>query len=113
MARLTIQIHPTRAPELDVAKIIMLCERLEENETLINAVSTAEGKDDGPYVNVVFDTDNTPALWPILRTHLFQNRNVGQQISRAAIVTCEGRHGWDDYLLLYHFDQTLTLDEFE
>jgi hypothetical protein len=78
-----------------------------------NSVSAAEGKDDGPYVNVMFDTDNIPALWPILHTHLFQNRSIGQQINRAAIVTCEGHNGFDDYLLLHHYDSTLTLDEFE
>lgn len=113
MARLIIQIHPSRAPKLDVTKITTLCDRLEENETLIDAISTAGGSDDGPYVNVMFDTDDAKTLWPVLHKHLFLNRSIGQQLSQAAIVTCEGRHGWDNYLLLHHFDQTLTLDEFE
>ena len=26
------------------------------------------------------------------------------------IVVCEGEHGWDDYLLLHHFDEQQELD---
>ena len=35
---------------------------------------------------------------------------IGPRLARAAIATCEGKHGWDDYLLLHHYDRTLVLD---
>ena len=28
----------------------------------------------------------------------------------AAMVVCEGEHGWDDYLLLHHWDRRFRLD---
>lgn len=29
----------------------------------------------------------------------------------AVIAYCQGEHGWDDYLLLDHFDPTVQLDD--
>ena len=31
-------------------------------------------------------------------------------LAAAAIIVCEGEHGWDDYLLLHHFDPAEPLD---
>ncbi len=35
---------------------------------------------------------------------------VGLAARSSCIVTCQGDHGWDDYLLLHHYDRTLVLD---
>ncbi len=32
-------------------------------------------------------------------------------MARATIITCQGKRGWDDYLLLHHFDLSEPLDE--
>jgi hypothetical protein len=32
-------------------------------------------------------------------------------LAQAAIVVCEGELGWDDYLLLHHFNSDEELDE--
>ncbi|MDR0717159.1 MAG: tetratricopeptide repeat protein, partial [Azoarcus sp.] len=34
-----------------------------------------------------------------------------EELKNSSIVVCQGRHGWDDYLLLYHYDSTQEVDE--
>jgi len=41
---------------------------------------------------------------------VFGHRVLGPSLRRSCIVTCEGTRGWDNYLLLYHFNQKLKLD---
>ena len=40
----------------------------------------------------------------------FGHRLLGPSLRRSYIVSCEGTRGWDNYLLLYHFNQKLKLD---
>ena len=42
--------------------------------------------------------------------HRFLDSELGPQLASASIATCEGNRGWDDYLLLHHYDRTLDLD---
>jgi hypothetical protein len=32
-------------------------------------------------------------------------------LANIAIVVCQGERGWDDYLLLHHFDSSVPLDQ--
>lgn len=59
-----------------------------------------EGDDNGIYINVNFKTQNPIFTWLDCRTELFNC--IG--FKESSIVTCEGECGWDDYLLLHHFD---------
>ena len=36
--------------------------------------------------------------------------NSYPELAAAAIVVCRGEHGWDEYLLLRHFDPCQALD---
>lgn len=60
----------------------------------------------------MFDTDFREAFWAVLMPALRDGHSVGSTISRACIVVCEGAQGWDDYLLLHHFDPAEVLDHF-
>ncbi len=70
------------------------------------AFDVQRGEDDGHYININFDTNNIVTLWGA----------IGEFVSSdplwasATIACCEGENGWDDYLLLYHFDETEQLD---
>ena len=66
-----------------------------------------DGLDRGRYVNVAFATDDLKALWSALREEMLGV----PRLAEAAIVCCEGEHGWDDYLLLHHFDPTEPIDQ--
>lgn len=111
MSGLCIQIQPARAPGLDLAVVRDLCDLLASNEPLVKRFTLVEGDDDGPYLNLMFETNRLQALWAVLQRHLYQDSAVGELIRRASIAACEGDQGWENYLLLHHFDRTLQLDD--
>jgi hypothetical protein len=80
---------------------------LPDQSGLVEKVSVEEGRDNGRYINLLFQTNNARQLWPVIRARL-----VRLGLQRAAIVTCTGREPWRDYLLLHHFDPKERLDGF-
>jgi hypothetical protein len=73
----------------------------------LSADSTiSEGNEDGRYINVSFHVADIAGLWSAINALLAADR----RLARSVIVTCEGIHGWDDYLLLHHFDSSLIVD---
>ena len=54
------------------------------------------GAEDGGYWNLQFETADAVACWHALRPLLGPAEHL--------IVTCEGRRGWQDYLLLHHHE---------
>ena len=59
------------------------------------------------YTTLIAKVRSRPGAWVRVRTYLDANPGV------KAIVTCEGKRGWDDYLLLHHFrdDQQGEIDK--
>lgn len=112
MSDLCIQIQPNRAPNLDLSAVRHHCDLLAAKEPLVHRVDFVEGDDDGPYLNLMFETNKLQALWNLLQQQFYQDSTMGAHLARASIVTCEGDQGWDDYLLLHHYDRTLRLDKF-
>jgi len=105
---LNIQVHPERAPDLDLDSVLGL---FSDAAQLADAELTmSEGDDDGPYLNYDFLTGDLPRLWEVLQNEVFSDDIVGPQLALAAIVTCQGSKGWDNYLLLHHYDQSFELD---
>jgi hypothetical protein len=96
-----MHLQPDRSPELNLSEAIARLARLADD------VRVTEGEDERRYVSVDFKTTDLPGLWSAIRA-------VVQSLSGlagAAIIVCEGEHGWDDYLLLHHFDPSEKLDE--
>lgn len=104
---LTIQIHPHRAPELDIARVRATCESLSGDRALIARFSFVEGHDGYDYVNLNFGTDDIPALWSRLQDRLYSGEH-GAAMQRSSMAMCVGQHGWDDYLLLRHYDAAVA-----
>lgn len=52
------------------------------------------------------------AAWSRIR-RLYDASEIGRRLALSTIVVCEGKHGWDDYLLLQHFDPAENLDSLE
>jgi hypothetical protein len=109
MSLLCIQIQPRRARGVNFGFIRDVAAQLGPTE-LLTHFYVDEGVDDGPYMNLCFDTPALAEAWPIIYSRLFEDPQFGASLKKASIVTCQGQKGWDDYLLLHHFDQTLTLD---
>ena len=111
MRHLNLQLQPERAPALDMARVNELVGALAQDRTIVAAFESKAGEDEGPYVNFTFAATDAGALWQKMRDEVLAHDELGAQIASAAIVICEGEQGWDDYLLLHHFDPQYPLDE--
>jgi hypothetical protein len=101
MKRLSIQLQPARSPELNLA------EAVAELRSLADGVRVTAGEEDGPYVKLDFKTANLSKLWESVREVVHSVPGL----TGAAIIVCEGDHGWDDYRLLHHFNPQEVVDE--
>src|SRR5262252_173684 len=109
MPILSVQLQPRRAPDLDLDAALAILTSAAE---LAGAeLEISEGEDDGPYINFNFTTQDLPRLWEILQGQVFWDRTIGPHLANASIATCQGKRGWDDYLLLHHFDRDYELDK--
>ena len=107
---LCIQIQPHLAWELDVSAIHNRCDKLASSNIEIECFTVVEDAEDVAYINLMFTTKALEALWEILQAQLYGDEYLGPLLLKSSIATCQGIHGWDDYLLLHHFDPTVRLD---
>lgn len=113
MADLCIQIHPHRSSGLDLDRVRAACEEMAADQTLIRRFAVVEGTDAHDYVNLMFASDDLGALWKALQERLYQGEDFGESMRASSMAMCEGEHGWDDYLLLHHFDPAVPRDTFK
>jgi hypothetical protein len=52
------------------------------------------------YTNLFVPTPNVRKLWDSLSDVFRRDKALRER----SIVVCEGKHGWDDYELIYHMD---------
>lgn len=104
MHELLIQIQPDRLPSFHAESTRQLRSTLSF-APFVEGVDITEGYDDGRYINVLFSTEEPKRLWLLVREELMR---LG--LRNGAIVTCTGKDGWDDYLLLHHFDRDVPSD---
>ena len=110
MKDLCIQIHPQRAPTFELSEVFRRCEDLAAQSPAILKFTVVEGDDEGPYANLMFSTGCMKSLWTLLRDELYADQQIGNLLIKSSTAMCEGKHGWDDYLQLYHFDPSVVLD---
>jgi hypothetical protein len=48
----------------------------------------------------------------LLQRQLYQSHTFGEAMQHCSMAICEGRHGWDNYLLLAHYHATVRCDRF-
>lgn len=102
--RIAIQLQPARSRELDVAGAVALLTEVGEQFAVKPRVT--EGFDNERYINVDFATTDVIGL----STALLKAVRSTRTLAASAIVCSEGKAGWDDYLLLHHFDPSVPLD---
>jgi hypothetical protein len=101
MKYLSIQLLPERENSLDKEFVILKL----QNKGYV--VEVYEGEENGKYINLNIKTDNLKNTWDNIKDIILKN----QTIHNSSIVVCEGNQGWDDYLLLHHFDKNENIDE--
>ena len=96
-----IQFQPDLVEKLDMPKFKANLEA--ENIDF----SITKGNDEGEYINYDFSSTNPKESWGILKRIFGEDK----KLIKSSIVCCEGSNGWDDYLLLSHYDHNEKLDE--
>jgi hypothetical protein len=77
--------------------------------TALPDAETVAGEDDGRYENIMFDVESPEVALSKIQA-VFESPSVGRAARASCIVTCQGERGWDDYLLLHHYDAAEKLD---
>ena len=111
MRTLHIQVQPGRAKALDVVRLRREFHALATDNALVSAYRFSNGNDDGDYYNFDLDTPHPAALWDQIQAAIFEASSFGQQIRQSSMAICTGRNGWEDYLLIHHWDPDEDLDE--
>jgi hypothetical protein len=96
---------------LDPAAVVGLLNLVGGGRRLASQVQVTEGLDNGPYINATYSTPDLASLWGAVREELLGHAVHGPALKRSVIIVCTGDSGWDDYLLLHHFDEKEPLDE--
>lgn len=109
MRTLSIQLHPNRIESGDATHLLETLHRAATSASM-RLVAQDGGDDDGPYVNLTFAASDHVTAWLRLRA-ILEDRDIGGQLASSTIVVCEGDDGWNDYLLLHHFDPSEKLDD--
>ena len=109
---LYIQIQPELAPELKIADVKGVLDGLGSTSPLVTRRSIDEGFDAGPYFNFTFETENLKELWAVVQSKVLANDTLAP-LAKASIIACEGNIGWNDYLLLFHFDPSVPQDSID
>jgi len=112
MRRLAVQFQPGRATSAKVVSVVSLMTRIAGSNVSLRGFAYRKGNDRGPYVNFQFEVPAGKLAQTLesIVVGVFGHRVLGPSLRRSCIVTCEGTRGWDNYLLLYHFNQKLKLD---
>ncbi len=103
MKTLSIQIQP----ELDAR--ISQAKALSGLKAIGITPEVQEGNDNGHYINFFIFSEDMASSWLTIKSVLFNSPGFIE----SSIITCEGNKGWDDYLLLHHYDEVEKLDFLE
>ncbi len=110
MRSLLIHVQPNRSMGIDMQTLNCAFEKILSMDHLVKHHSFDHGEDDGPYSNYIFETLRAGDLWKRVRKAIYNSAEFGPHMKQASIATCSSEMGWDDYLLLFHFDPLIKLD---
>ena len=109
-AELHVQVQPGLAPALDLALLRATFDAISQTETSVLRAKIEEGDDDGPYINLMFKTADPNRVWQVVQDQLYAQPVLGELLRQSSMTLCTGATGWDDYLLLHHFNPAFELD---
>lgn len=101
MKTLTVQIQEGLASAMEAERAVAQLLALAGERLFAHAAEAVPG--DG-CIKVNFHARDLSALWRAIQEKLGLADGEPPAIARALIVVCEGQYGWDDYLLLHHYE---------
>ena len=111
MRTLHIQVQPGRAQSLDVVRLRREFQAIATGNVLVVGYRFSNGKDEGEYFNFDFDTPQPAALWSQIQETVYDASPFGQDVRQSSMAICTGHNGWEDYLLIHHWDPSENPDE--
>jgi hypothetical protein len=109
MRTICFHVQPKRVSGIDTGTISKLMLRLALSPQ-VREFTIHRGPKDS-WVNFLFSSPVVGRTWRMLHSRALTHSTWGSRLRRSAIVTCEGSRGWDNYLLLHHFDTKQVLDK--
>ena len=110
MRSLSVQIQPARSPGLNMQRLDAAFEAIATDRYLVEHHAFNNGVDKEPYFNYTFGTRHALQLWESIQVRIFHSDEFEPHMKCASMVMCSSEEGWDDYLLLFHFDPAVGLD---
>ena len=105
-----LQVHTDAISSESLASLRKACESLASNLVGALGVRFEEGEDEGNYLNIIFGSYAPQELWPHIKAALYQSAMHGQVLGANSMALRTGEDGWNDYVLLYHFDPNVPVE---
>lgn len=110
MRSLSVQVQPARSPGINMQRLDTAFEAIASDRYLVAHHKFDSGVDNVAYFNYTFGTQHARQLWESIQSHIFHNREFEPHMKCASMAMCSSEEGWDDYVLLFHFDPSVELD---
>ena len=111
MRSLSIQVQPNRSKNIDIDRVFDVFTKIASMNDLVKHHSFDHGNDEGPYFNFTFGTNRPKELWQKINDELYQDKELGKHMKQASMAMCSMEDGWQDYLILFHFNSSVTLND--
>lgn len=91
--------------------VVKMCEQLRTSWP--EKVEVQWGDDSGQYVNMLVESSSPHETRARIRQVYLDGELRSSELSHASIIVVTGTNGWNDYLLLHHFEETEELDRLD
>ena len=110
MKKLIIQIQPKLLKSIDAENMARnFSLKLEDDSQVcgINSLELSVGYDN---IDIIVVSNNVNNAWKYINNIFLIKNGEYRVLLTGMIVVSEGRSGWNDYKLLYHYDKSQSID---
>jgi hypothetical protein len=111
MKTISLQFQPNRATKVSISSTSELMLQVALAHKDVRQFTIKRGGVSRQYINYLFVSRGVRSIWRAIYLKVLHHRQMGPALRRACIVTAEGSRGWDNYVLLHHFDPRQKLDQ--
>src|SRR5882724_546381 len=108
---MSIQVQPNRSEGINMSQVSAQFEDLLQLSDLVAHHDFNSGNDREPYFNFTFGTKRAGDLWREIQERFYRGGELAAHMRRASMAMCSSEEGWNDYLLLFHYDPKVKLDD--
>ena len=111
MRSLSIQIQPSLSAGMDMSEVLAAFQAIADTSAFVKHHAFDNGDGQGPYFNFTFGTTDAKRFWQIVRERFYISGEIANHMRQSSMAMCSSEAGWDDYLLLHHYDPAVDLDD--